>query len=183
MKEKGFTLIELMVVIAIVAILAAVAIPVYTNYIYRANEAEATVNITGIRALEESWFAEYNRYCYTAGDCNTATAAADTCCAAAPTGALGNQKRTWADAELNNWSLIAFAPTGNATYYTYAVSSASAGVTSLTIGAQGDLDGDGNVHVFAIATGTTGPDITGFTSYNITPATIGTVAEGGPGFR
>lgn len=182
MREKGFTLIELIVVVAILGILAAVAIPVYTNYIYRANEAEATVNINGIRALEESWFAEYNRYCYTAGDCNTATAAPDTCCAAAPAaGTLGNQKLTWAGTDLANWNLIAFAPTGNASYYRYGVFSASAGATSLTIGAQGDLDGDGNVHTFAIATGTTGPDPTVFGGSNITPATIGTIAEGGAG--
>lgn len=181
MREKGFTLIELIVAVAILGILAAVAIPVYTNYVYRANEAEATVNINGIRALQESWFAEYNRYCTPAGDCNTATIVIDTCCAVAPAGAAGNQKRNWTVAEVTNWSLIAFEPTGRSTYYTYSINSASAGATSLTIGAQGDLDGDGNVHTFAIATGTTGPDATGFAGFNITPATIGTIAEGGAG--
>ena len=56
MREKGFTLIELMVTVTILAILAAVAIPVYNNYVYKSKTAEATTNISGIRTLEESIF-------------------------------------------------------------------------------------------------------------------------------
>ncbi|QUE31760.1 prepilin-type N-terminal cleavage/methylation domain-containing protein [Francisella philomiragia] len=43
--KKGFSLVELMVVIAIIAILAAVAIPAYSNYVTRAKLTEALANL------------------------------------------------------------------------------------------------------------------------------------------
>ncbi|OGW51466.1 MAG: hypothetical protein A2Z50_03510 [Nitrospirae bacterium RBG_19FT_COMBO_42_15] len=173
MREKGFTLIELMVVVAILAILAAVAIPVYMNYVYRARMAEATTNISGIRTLQESLFAENNIYSFPGG------VAPNNCCAQAPGGAPTSATRPWVAANLLSWNPLGFAPTGSATFYTYAVNSASAGATSLTIGAQGDLDADTNIHVFAMAIGTTGPDPTGFGANNITPVNIGVIEEGG----
>lgn len=42
---RGFTLVELMIVVAIVAILAAVAVPSYTQYVQRGNRAQATATL------------------------------------------------------------------------------------------------------------------------------------------
>ena len=58
----GFTLIELMIVVAIVGILAAIAYPSYTEYVRRAARADAQGALTGLAAVMEQWFSDHNTY-------------------------------------------------------------------------------------------------------------------------
>ena len=63
MKSRmGFTLIELLVVVVIIAILAAIAIPMYTNYMQRARRADAKTALEQFRAAQEMFRAERGSY-------------------------------------------------------------------------------------------------------------------------
>jgi len=61
-NQNGITLIELLVVMMIVAILAAIAIPMYTNYLQRARRADAKTALEQLRASQEMFRAERGTY-------------------------------------------------------------------------------------------------------------------------
>ncbi len=61
-NNKGFTLVELMIVVAIIGILAAIAIPNFLKYQAKAKQSEAKVNLKGIYTSQLSYFAEGDTY-------------------------------------------------------------------------------------------------------------------------
>jgi type IV pilus assembly protein PilE len=67
----GFTLIELMIVVAVVGILAAVAYPLYTDYVQRSRIMEATSTMNDMRVRMEQFFQD-NRTYANAGACGVA---------------------------------------------------------------------------------------------------------------
>lgn len=123
-RQGGFTLIELMIVVAIIGILAAIAIPNFLRFQLRSKTGEARTNLAGIRTAEESYFAEYGQYVPQA----TGIPAA---------GGL-NVKTTWVTG--TGFDTLGWAPEGSV-FFMYAVTTNGA-FTNYSAQAASDLDGD-----------------------------------------
>jgi len=61
-KDRGFTLLELMVVVAIIAILAAIAIPSYANFVRKARRSDVQTSLQQIALFQERFRADCSTY-------------------------------------------------------------------------------------------------------------------------
>lgn len=144
--QNGFTLIELMIVVAIIGILAAIAIPGYANYQMRSKTSEAKILLTTIAMAQIAYHGEFDVF---------------VACGANPAVDPGSQKHEW-DSENEDFVEIGFAPKDTHVYYQYASVSADPKL-DFTATATGDLDSDGTLAVFQVQRNTSfeGPAIAG----------------------
>ncbi|GMQ92443.1 MAG: hypothetical protein BMS9Abin11_1773 [Gammaproteobacteria bacterium] len=62
LQQKGFTLIELMIVVVIIGVIAAIAYPSYVNWSRQTRRSDAKEHLSRIAALEQKFFTECNAY-------------------------------------------------------------------------------------------------------------------------
>jgi type IV pilus assembly protein PilA len=128
LKKRGFTLIELMIVVAIIGILAAIAIPNFVRFQLRSKSSEGKTNLAGIRTAEESYFAEYGNYIAAAVSPATLAAPSSSKQAFMDTGALGA-----------NFNTVGWAPEGQV-YFRYETVVGMA--SDYAAAAEADIDAD-----------------------------------------
>ncbi len=182
-RESGFTLIELMIVVAIIGILAAIAIPNFVKFQLRSKTSEAKVNLKAIVVAEDAYYAEFGTYV-----ANVQSSAAN------PDG----RKMPWDNtiAARDGFDLVGWEPAGDV-YYSYAVAiQAATPATTFSTDAWGDLDSDGTNYSYfgyispqmdatGIVTAAPGPvfaicPVTGTYDFSVAPPTPTLLKTVGP---
>lgn len=164
-KRGGFTLIELMIVVAIIGVLASIAIPAFVDYVKRSKTSETSALLKGLFTGAAAY---YEREGWSMGvePAGTAAAATAACLvqAADTSYTASNTKRTvdWT-AESQSFLDLNFSP-ADPVYFSYHilqadgmcghVANSSTGI--YTFQAHGDLDGDGTFSTFEVQCGTNG---------------------------
>jgi type IV pilus assembly protein PilA len=141
-RRGGFTLIEMMITVAIIGILAAIAIPTFQMYQARSRRTESYTNLASLGRAQDAYFAEYNTF----HDTGTSF----------PGGIVGYNKRRWDPASSAAFNPSGWAPEGEV-MYDYALNAGFSGGcactpgTCFTASAYGDTDADLTIAVVLLA--------------------------------
>jgi len=161
---KGFTLIELMIVVAIIGILAAIAIPNFLKYQLRAKFGELPTNVSALFKAEESLRQSERAVPATATSGNVNATGQYAGVVVPTTCVAGTSKNGWSATDLSNAGAIDWVVEGS-TYGCYDAVVAGTNGSNLALSAASDIDGDAVVAC-----------VTLFKTQATDPATAGTAA-------
>jgi type IV pilus assembly protein PilA len=132
-RKGGFTLIELMIVVAIIGILAAIAIPNFLRFQLKAKSSEGKTNIAAIRTAEQSYYSEFGTYVSTAN--------------ATPNSPPTSAKQAFGSPD-PGLDRIGWSPEGQV-YFNYMVGIDGGGIgTAFMASAEADIDANGTSQVW-----------------------------------
>jgi len=145
MKRKGFTLIELMIVVAIIGILAAIAIPNFLRFQARAKQSEAKQNLGAIFTAYTAYFSDNNTF--PGAVSVTVGGSSFNCLAVADWEPKGQIRYNY-----NCVGIPAFSPAVNNSACTTSMALTAGTQTDFTVAACGNVDNDAFVDEWTIDT-------------------------------
>jgi len=134
-RNPGFTLIELMIVVSIIGLLSAIAIPGYKLFVWRAERTERVLLVAAIEESVKDYFQNANAL----PDMSAAPVNP-------PLLPAGSPPRRF-NAKLPGWNALAFSPE-LFVRYSYFVSTTNVPIPTFTVFAYGDLDSDGVINTY-----------------------------------
>lgn len=159
-NRRGFGLIELMIVVFLIGVLGAIAVPKYLVYQLKSKSAEAKTNLGGIRTAQEAYYSEYGLFV-----------------SASPEPAvIPGIRSTGFNSVSTDFQALGWQPEGNV-YFSYG-SGINADGSAYTADAGADIDGNGVIQFWAyakpepdgtIAPSQVGCDINAITANDVVP--------------